>query len=242
MPAIPLVAAGLGGAFGLIGASKQAKAVKQQADTMAPLINAQAQGANFAREQAAIDLPKARETLGSSLDFWNTILKGDRNATMSLLGPTADQQAQQTEATNRNLSEFAPRGGRRTLMLGDQPIQTVTDMNRNVLSLRSSAVDKSTNIGQILAQLGLGETNAGTTAGGSAISGAMGAANLANEGNALTAGGYRTFGQSLGQMLIELQKWKYPGTVQASPHPTPTWAGSDRPGYGGGSYGGGVNA
>lgn len=227
MPAIPLVAAGLGGVFGLIGAKKQADASKQiaaqQAATVSPLIQAQADNAKWAREQAMIDLPKARSTLGSSLDFWNTILKGDRNQIMSLVGPTADQQAQQTEAANRNISEFAGRGGRRTLMLGSQPIQTITDMNRNVLSLRASAPDKATNIGQILAQLGLGETNAATTAGGSALSGGLGLANLqtqtAMQSAAASADSYRTFGQSLAQILLELQKWKSPGSVSASPHP-----------------------
>lgn len=221
MPVIPLIAAGVGGAFGLIGASKQAKAAKEQAATINPLVQAQARSADFNRGQAAIDLPKARETLGSSLGFWNTILKGDRNATMSLLGPSADQQAQQTDLANRNTSEFASRGGRRTLMLGSQPIQTVTDMNRNVLSLRAGAQDKVTNIGQILAQLGLGETGAGTAAGGSAISGALGAADLSNRSAAMTAEGMRTFGQSLGQMLIELQKWKYPKSIPASGHAAP---------------------
>lgn len=218
MPAIPLVAAGIGGAFGLLGAKKSADASKAQAATMSPLIQAQADTANFNRQQAAIDLPKARETLGSSLDFWNTILKGDRNAAMSLIGPTSDQQASQTAAANRNLSEFAPRGGRRTLMLGASPINTVTDANRNFLSLRASAPDKMTNIGQILAQMGLGETSAGTAAGGSAISGALGAADLANQNAAMTAEGYRTFGKSLGQMLVELQKWKFPGSISASQH------------------------
>jgi hypothetical protein len=188
---------------------------------MAPLINAQAASATFAREQAAIDLPKARETLGSSLDFWNSLLKGDRNQAMSLIGPSADQQAQQAAASARGLNENATRGGRRTLMLGEQPIAAVTDLNRNLLSLRAQAPDKATQIGQILAQMGVSESGAGTAAGSSAIGGALGAANLANQGSAMTAEGMRTFGQSLGQMLIELQKWKFPGTIKASEHAAP---------------------
>lgn len=207
--------------MGLLGAKKSADAAKQQSQTISPLIQAQADTANFNRQQAAIDLPKARATLGSSLDFWNTILKGDRNATMGMIGPSADQQAQQTAAANRNLQENAGRGGRRTLMLGDQPIAAMTDLNRNILTLRAGAPDKQTQIGQILAQMGMGETSGSTAAGGSAISGALGAADLANKSSALTADGMRTFGQSLGQMLIELQRFKYPGTVSASSHPVP---------------------
>lgn len=203
---------------------------------MSPLIQAQAKSADFARGQAAIDLPKARETLGSSLDFWNTILKGDRNAAMSLVGPTADQQAGQTAAANRNLSEFAPRGGRRTLMLGESPINTITDLNRNLLSLRAGAADKTTNIGQILAQLGLGETSAGTTAGGSAIQGGLGQGQLALQGAAASAEGLRTFGQSLGQMLLLLKKKDDAPSV--SSHQTPIWVGPDRPSPGGTALGG----
>jgi hypothetical protein len=191
---------------------------------MSPLIQAQADTANFNRQQAAIDLPKARATLGSSLDFWNTILKGDRSQVMSMIGPSADQQAGQTAAANKSLSEFAPRGGRRTLMLGDQPIAAMTDLNRNILNLRAGAPDKQTQIGQILAQLGMGETGAATQAGNSAISGAVDQAKLANDSAAASGKTWGTVGSSIGQILLLMKGLGGSGgsstNIKAPPVPT----------------------
>ena len=160
----------------------------------------------FALDQARIDIPKARESLLGPLGFWNKIFSGDRNAAMSVIGPTADQEAAQTAAATRSQSEFAQRGGRRTLMLGEKPFSTVTEMNRNLLTARTGAADKVTGIGQIFAQLGLGEQSVGVSGNANAISGQLGLANLENQSNAITADAYRGVGQSIGAGLLALQK------------------------------------
>lgn len=129
---------------------------------------------------------------------------------MSAVGPSADQLARQTGSAMTSASEFAPRGGRRTLMLGDKPLSTITDLNRLLLEMRTGAADRVTNIGQIFAQLGLGEQGAGTSGNVGAITGSLGLANLQNQGAAASAEGMKTFGQSLGQILLELQRWKWP--------------------------------
>lgn len=218
MPAIPLVAAGVGGLFGLIGAKKQSSAINKQTQAISPLIQQQADSSKWSLSQAQTDIPAARAALKGPLDFWNKILSGDRNAMSSVLGPENDTIAARDALATRNLSEFAPRGGRRTLMLGDQPFQTATDYNKTLLSLRPQAAGQVTSLGQILAQLGLGEQSASTGAGNSAIGGAMNLANLTNQG----AGGYNTVGNSIGQILLQLQKWKWPGSIgtgTVSDHP-----------------------
>ncbi len=210
MPAIPLVAAGVGGLFGLIGAKKQASAMNKQTAAISPLIQSQADASRFSLDQAKTDLPAARAALKGPLDFWNNILSGNRNAMSSVLGPENDVIAGRDALATRNLSEFAPRGGRRTLMLGEQPFTTATDYNKTLLALRPQAAGQVTGLGQILAQLGLGEQGAGTGAGSSAIQGGLGLANLANQG---AGGGYNALGGAIGQALLALQKWKFPGSI-----------------------------
>lgn len=237
LPFIPLIAAGVGGALGLVGAHKQASAAKAQQATISPLIAQQTETSKWALDQAKTDIPAARSALSGPLAFWNKILSGDRNAGMSAIGPSADLQAGQTAAANRNQSEFAPRGGRRTLMLGDQPLSTVTSENQSLLNLRTGSADKVTGIGQILAQLGLGETSAATGAGASAIQGAIGAGNLQNQSSAQGADAYKGVGASIGQALLAIQailKNKTGGSIGGgsggsdagggAPATWPTWA------------------
>lgn len=206
VPFIPLIAAGVGGGLGLLGAKKASDAQKAQQAKIDPLIQQQADTSKWALDQAKIDIPNARNTLQGPLNFWNTILSGDRNAAMSVAGPTADQLAGQTAAANRSQAEFSPRGGRRTLMLGSQPLETTTSLNQGLLALRPAAADKATTIGQILAQLGLGETSASAGAGSSAISGQNNANEIALNANAQTAAAYKGVGASIGNGLLALQK------------------------------------
>lgn len=206
MPFIPLAVAGIGAAVGAIGAHKASQAAKAQQAKIDPLIQAQSEASKWSLDQAKIDIPKARETLGGPLAFWNKILGGDRNAAMSVAGPSADQLAGQTAAANRAQAEFAPRGGRRALMLGDKPLETTASLNQSLLALRPIAADKTTSIGQILAQLGLGEQGAGINAGSSAISGQNSANQVQLAANAQIADAWKGVGSSIGNGLLAINK------------------------------------
>ncbi len=222
MPFIPLAVAGIGAAIGAIGAHKASQAAKAQQAKIDPLIQAQSEASKWSLDQAKIDIPKARETLGGPLAFWNKIFSGDRNAAMSVAGPSADQLAGQTAAANRTQAEFAPRGGRRALMLGNQPLETTTALNTGLLALRPIAADKATSIGQILANLGLGEQSAGINAGSSAISGQNNANQIQLGANAQVAEAWGGVGDSIGNGLLALGKlggdkgwWKQSGNANA---------------------------
>lgn len=206
IPFIPLIASGVSGGLGILGAKKAADASKAQTQAISPLVASQADASKWALDQAKTDLPKARETLSGPLAFWNKIFSGDRNAGMSAIGPSADALARQTAMANTTQSEFAPRGGRRALMLGDKPLSTITDLNRLLLETRLNAADRVTNIGQIFAQLGLGEQSAGTGAGSSAITGALNLANMQNQNAASQAETMRGVGSSIGNALLELRR------------------------------------
>ena len=206
IPFIPLIAAGVGGGFSLAGAKSASKTAKAQQAALNPLIQQQTEASRWSLDQAKIDIPKARESLGGPLAFWNKILSGDRNAAMSVAGPSADQLAGQTAAANRTQAEFSPRGGRRTLMLGDKPLETMSTLNQGLLTLRPTAAGEVKSIGEILAQLGLGESGVAVNAGDSAIRGQLGASNLQNQSNAITADAYKGVGASIGNALLALQK------------------------------------
>lgn len=218
---IGLTAAIIGGGAaiggGLLAKKASDNATKAQQQTMSPLIQAQTDASKWSLDQAKIDIPKARETLGGPLAFWNKILSGDRNAAMSVAGPSADQLAGQTAAANRTQAEFAPRGGRRTLMLGDQPLSTTTSLNQGLLSLRPTAAGQVQSIGQILASLGLGEENAGTTANASAISGQL-ASNAQTMQSAEQSGAVlKDLGGNIGNILRLMIQQKNGSSGPATP-------------------------
>lgn len=211
------IAAGGGIGAALIGKKSASNAAKAQQQLTQPLINAQADASKWALDQAKIDIPKARETLGGPLAFWNKILSGDRNAAMSVAGPSADQLAGQTAAANRTQAEFAPRGGRRTLMLGDQPLSTTTSLNQGLLSLRPTAAGETKSIGQILAQLGLGEVNAGTSANASAISGQLASNAQATQSAEQSGAVLKDLGGNIGNILRLMIQSKSGGGGPATP-------------------------
>lgn len=199
IPAVIMAGAAIGG--GLLAKKSSDNATKAQQQAIGPLIQQQTDASKWSLDQAKIDIPNARNTLQGPLAFWNTILKGDRNAAMSIAGPTADQLAGQTAAANRTQAEFAPRGGRRTLMLGDSPFSTTTSLNQGLLALRPVAAEQTQSIGQVLASLGLSEDNAATSAGSSAISGQLGANAETTSATAQNSEVLKGLGSNIGDIL-----------------------------------------
>lgn len=187
-------------------------AAKQSNAVINPLIQQQAAASKFNLQGAQTDLPAAREALQGPLAFWKGILSGDRNAMSSVLGPENDVIAGRDALATRNLSEFAPRGGRRTLMLGEQPFTTATDYNRNLLTARPQAADKVTNIGQLLASLGLGESSAATGAANSGISGALQQQGLDLSRSQSTSQAMSGLGEGIGALLQLMISKKSSGT------------------------------
>lgn len=206
-----MIGAGAAIGGGLLAKKASDNASKAQRQTMSPLIQAQTDASKWNLDQAKIDIPKARETLGGPLAFWNKILSGDRNAAMSVAGPSADQLAAQTAAANRAQSEFSPRGGRRSLMLGDKPLEVVTSLNRGLLELRPRAAEETRSIGQILANLGLGESGIAVNAGSSAIAGQTAASNLALQSAAQSGAIMKDLGTNIGGILRLLMTKKNGG-------------------------------
>lgn len=228
LAAIPLIigasAISGGAAIGstLLANKAASNAAKKNAAITAPLIQQQSDASKFNLSQAQTDLPAARAALQGPLAFWKGILSGDRNSMSSVLGPENDVIAGRDALATRNLSEFAPRGGRRTLMLGDKPFQTATDYNRTLLSLRPQAADKQVTIGQILAQLGLGESSAATGAANSGISGALQQQGLDLSRSQSTSQAMSGLGEGIGS-LLQLLLSKKSGSSPTLPISPTNW-------------------
>jgi hypothetical protein len=112
--------------------------------------------ADYQLQQGQNLLPKALDTLRQPEDYFRTLLSGNRNAVMGLLGPQintiTDRGAQQQNA----ISQLLPRGGRLNDRMGAQSTADTAQINDALLGARPAAANSLTNIGQLYGQLGSG--------------------------------------------------------------------------------------
>lgn len=136
-----------------------------------PLIAQQTANSAYASQQAHGALDQFNSTMSGPRDYWSTILGGDEQAIMELLGP--ETSALETAYGNQAKSnaQFNPRGGgevAQNTQLQSDKLKQLGDM---VLKLRPGAADALSSIASLFANLGLGEINAATGAGASGIGG-----------------------------------------------------------------------
>lgn len=139
-----------------------------------PLIDQQTAASKFAMGEAQPLLGQAKSTLQGPLDFWGTLLKGDRSAMSSMLGPELDAISAQDAATKRGFSQFAPRGSMMGARLGELSEGTQRDINQQFLNLRPQAADQVGQLAQLLFGVGTNLFNASTGASGNALQSLLG--------------------------------------------------------------------
>lgn len=169
MPFIPALV-GLGGAFlgkKLFGGGKGAPKAASPKDA---LIAQQTEASQFALGEARQVLPQARETLQGPLEFWETILGGDRQEMLSLLAPEVETIVSQYDTARRNITNLAPRGGGRTTAMAESRFEEAGLIQRLLQESRRMATREITGIGGQLTTLGLGELGISTGAAGNLIS------------------------------------------------------------------------
>lgn len=119
-------------------------------------------------------LGKASSTIDKPLDFWTTLLKGDRTASSAMLGPTLDGISDRDAATKSAFSQFAPRGSTMGARLGELSQGTTSDVNRAFLDLRPQAADQLGQLAQLLFGVGTNLFNSSTGASGNALQALLG--------------------------------------------------------------------
>lgn len=110
-----------------------------------------------------------------SLDYWSAILSGDPTATAKALAPMTDTVSKQYDAAARQTETGAPRGGGRSSALAEAPFQKAGAVGNIAAGLQPAAATSLAGTETALAQLGLGETAAGTAQSGLGIEQIMGA-------------------------------------------------------------------
>lgn len=227
--AIPALASLGGSIFGGISGKKAAKEQKKQMEKymamLQPIIAAQtqalqqsqAQGMDFLNFSKPY-LQQGAGTIQDMLGFWKPLVSGDRAAIDQFFAPERRAINQGFQSQMQNLTTFAPRGGGRVSAMMGADRQRQGQLSDLVFGGRREAAGQTANLGQILAQLGLG----GSQSGLSALSGAGQGANnmygftgnmmdMTNRSAANAAGNWNAIGQNLGGFLTEIFSGKKSG-------------------------------
>ncbi len=159
VPLIPAII-GAGGAIG--GGLLARSAAKKSARQLDPLIAQQKEAAGFALGEAKQTLTGARETLAGPLDFWKTILGGDRQEMLSALAPEVNTIVSQYDTARRNITNLAPRGGGRSAIQAESRFEEANVIQRLLQESRRRAATEVSAIGGQLTALGAAELGAAT--------------------------------------------------------------------------------
>jgi hypothetical protein len=169
-----------------------------------PLIQSQTAHSNQAFDWAGSDRAKAEGALNLPLDFWTKAASGDRGTLMQLYAPELDTISKQTGERRQATSEFAPRGGRRSEMLGDLTDAETSQLNQILLGLRPMANEQLAQVAQLLFGVGQGELNASTGAGSSALQALLGNRGLNLQERQIRQSGNAGLGSLAGGLLGQL--------------------------------------
>lgn len=157
------------------GKTKEQKAQdKTFSASFDPLIKQQSDASKFALDKAKPLLDEGTSTLKGPLDYWKTLLSGDRGGIASLLGPELDAIGGRDAAARSSFSQFAPRGTSMGSRLGELNQTTQGDINRNFLSARPQAAEQLSQLAQLLFGTGTGLFNASTGASGNSLQALLG--------------------------------------------------------------------
>lgn len=165
--------AAIGALFGAKTSSEKAAEQSFQS-RFDPLIAQQTAAGGAAMGRATPLLDKAVSTIDKPLDFWTTLLKGDRSASSAMLGPTLDAIGDRDAASKAAFSQFAPRGSSMGARLGELSQGTTSDVNRAFLDLQPQAADQLGQLAQLLFGVGTNLFNSSTGASGNALQALLG--------------------------------------------------------------------
>lgn len=163
-PFIPALV-GLGGAAvsSLVGRGGR----KRTEQAITSLTGQQQEASKFALGEAKQTLGQAREALQGPLEFYQTLLGGDRTALTETLAPEIGTVVGQFDTARKNIAQFAPRGGGRSAVLGESRFKVADIITQLLAKSRREAAGQVAAIGGQLGALGSSElATAGGIAGG----------------------------------------------------------------------------
>lgn len=134
-----------------------------------PLIQQQTQASQTALGKAVPLLDSAISNVQKPIDYWSTLLSGDRGAMSALLGPELDAISARDAANRNAIFQFSPRGTAMSSRLGELDRNTASDINRSFLQVRPQAAQQLADLAQLLFGSGTALFNASTGASGNAL-------------------------------------------------------------------------
>lgn len=162
---------------------------------------AQTRAVNLGVTGAEQDIPAARSALSLPLDFFKKLLTGDRKVLEETLSPEITTLHKQYESGRKTAAEFGGRGGGTNAAIAESRFKEAGDVSALVHGARKEGATGLTDIGQILANLGVGEM-------GGAVSGSSsGASRLSAEREAEAQRRAQTqmaAGQAAGQIIAAM--------------------------------------
>lgn len=216
IPFIPLIAAGVGTAGGLISSSRSSNVAKNiasqslnsdQSKAQTDLINHQTEVGKWGFGQAQGLLPQAKGAIDLPFSHYKAILSGDPSEFNKVLASSNSAIDRGASATRSTISEFSPHGavagllGKQTQQVGQAKANTYYDAYNKALS---GAGDSATQYGNLFGSLLSSGTNAGVPA--LQALGQIGAVNSQYAMNAQnqSAAALQGLGTGLGQIIAGL--------------------------------------
>ncbi len=134
----------LSGLFGGGGQTGQQKALTTQ----------ETASSAFGLAQAEATIPAATSGLTSSLNFFQTLLSGNRTAIAQAISPDVQNIQTQAAAAQKSTDEFAPRGGGATAANEESRFGTAKQISDLFTGARSAGASGVTSISSLLGNLG----------------------------------------------------------------------------------------
>ena len=155
-PFAPAIAGGVGALIGgLRGKGRTERDIRG-------LTEQQREASEFALGEAKQTLGQAREALQGPLEFYQTLLGGDRAALTETLAPEIGTVVSQFDTARKNIAQFAPRGGGRTAQLAESQFDVADIITRLLTTARREAAGGIAGIAGQLGALGTGELGIST--------------------------------------------------------------------------------
>jgi len=144
-------------------------------------------------------------------DFWSSILTGDRNKIMEVLGPEISTIKDTYKGERESNTALTPRGGMRASGYTQSADREAGQIGDTVLKARPTAAQQLLNLAEIFSGTSLGETNAALGAYNSATSNLFGINKEEADNRATKAQFWGGLGQAAGGIAGDLFFGKFGG-------------------------------
>jgi hypothetical protein len=134
-----------------------------QSGAQKKLTGVETQAATYGLTQAQQTIPQATSALQAPLNFFQSLLSGNRNEIMSALSPSISTLSSEYDTGRKTAQEFAPRGGGRAAALEEEPFQEASQIESLVQGAQTEGAQGVASIASELADIGLGEMGVSST-------------------------------------------------------------------------------